>query len=128
MNYLIDTHVLLWIGNDNQLISNKIKDIYLSSENEIFFSLASIWEMAIKINLGKLELDFNLSNFIERYVLRNDIQVLKIELSHVLKLEKLPLHHRDPFDRLIIAQAIENNIPVISKDRVFDLYPVKRIW
>ena len=128
MKYLIDTHVLLWIVTDNPKLSDTAKEIYLDSENEIFLSLACIWEMAIKISLGKLYIEKSLDNFVDEYIKEGSIEILMIELSHVLKIEKLPFYHRDTFDRLIIAQAIDNQIPIISSDNSFDTYPVTRIW
>ncbi len=128
MRYLIDTHTLLWIVTDNPELSKTAKKLYLDQSNEIFFSLASIWEMAIKISIGKLSIEKSLQDFTEHHIIANDIKIHPIQLSHVLRIEKLPFHHRDPFDRLIIAQGIEDNIPIISSDQIFDLYQVKRLW
>ena len=128
MRYLIDTHTLLWIVTDDPELSETAKKIYLDQSNEIYFSLASIWEMAIKISIGKLSIEKSLQDFTEHYIIENDIKILNIQLPHVIRIEKLPFHHRDPFDRLIIAQGIEDNIPIISSDRIFDLYPIKRLW
>jgi len=90
--------------------------------------MASLWELAIKSSLGKLTLEKPFDEFVDEHVKDNDIQILNIELSHVLRIEKLPFHHHDPFDRLIISQQIENNLPIISSYEVFDKYAVKRIW
>ena len=128
MKYLIDTHTLLWIITNNQKLSRKTKKLYLNSENIIYFSLASIWEMAIKISLRKLSIEEPLNDFIHRHIKGNDIKILNIEVKHILSLENLPYYHRDPFDRLIISQSSYENIPILSSDKVFDLYPVKRIW
>lgn len=128
MKYLIDTHTLLWIVTKNPRLSDKAKAIYLNSENEILFSLASIWEMAIKISIKKLSINEPLNDFIQNHVKGNDIKILNIELSHILILENLPFFHRDPFDRLIICQSINEDIPIISTDRLFDSYHVNRIW
>ncbi len=128
MKCIIDTHTLLWIVTDDKKLSPKAREIYLNSENEIYLSLASVWEMAIKSSLGKLTLEKSLEEFIEVHVVNNDIKILKIELAHVLRIENLPFHHRDPFDRLIISQSIEDNLPVLSADRTFDSYKIKRIW
>lgn len=128
MKYIIDTHTLLWIVTDNPQLSEKAKKIYLNSKNHIFFSMVSIWEISIKISLKKLSIDHSLKDFIQKHVKGNDIRILNIELQHILLLENLHYHHRDPFDRLLISQAITENIPVISSDKSFDLYPIKRIW
>lgn len=128
MKYLIDTHTLLWIVTNDPKLSAKAKDLYLDSENEIFISMASIWELSIKSSLGKISLEQPLDEFVDEHVKGNDIRILKIELSHVLRIENLPFYHRDPFDRLIISQSIEDNIPIIGSDKTFDSYPIKRIW
>lgn len=128
MKYLIDTHTLLWIVTNDPKLSAKAKDLYLDSENEIFISMASIWELSIKSSLGKISLEQPLDEFVNEHVKGNDIRILKIELPHVLRIENLPFYHRDPFDRLIISQSIEDNIPIIGSDKTFDSYPIKRIW
>ncbi len=128
MKYLIDTHTLLWIAGNNPKLSKKAKEIYLNPKNEIYLSIASIWELSIKIGLKKLNLNLPLKKFVEIHILGNNIQILNISLNHIYRIEKLPLHHRDPFDRLIISQAIEEDIPIIGNDELFDNYEIKRIW
>ncbi len=128
MDYLTDTHTLLWIVTDSPKLSDRAKELYLNPENKIFFSLASIWELAIKSSLSKLTLEIPLEEFVDEHIKGNDIQILNIELPHLLRIEKLPFHHRDPFDRLIICQQIENNLPIIGSDKEFDKYGVRRIW
>ncbi|VAX19122.1 hypothetical protein MNBD_IGNAVI01-2280 [hydrothermal vent metagenome] len=128
MKYLLDTHTLLWIVTDSPKLSKKAKKLYLETDNTILFSLASIWELAIKSSLGKIEFDKTLEGFVEEHVKGNNIQILNIELPHILRVEQLPFHHRNPFDRLLIAQLIENNLSIISYDKIFDLYKVNRIW
>lgn len=128
MKYLLDTHSLLWIITGNRILSKKALNIYLNEENDIFFSAASIWELAIKSSLNKINLGMNLDRFVEEHIRGNNIEILYISLPHLFRIEKLPFHHRDPFDRLIIAQALEDNLIIISKDKTFDRYNVKRIW
>lgn len=128
MRLIFDTHTLLWIVTNDSKLSKKAKSLFLNSKNEILFSFASIWEMAIKINLGRLSIDQSLKEFIKHHIKGNDIKLLSIELNHILLLENLPHHHRDPFDRLLICQAIAENIPIISSDKDLDLYTIKRIW
>jgi len=128
VDYLIDTHTLLWIVTDSPQLSHLAKELYLDSENKIIISLASIWELAIKSSLGKLKFEKSLENFVDDHIRNNNIQILNIEVSHILRIEKLPFHHRDPFDRMIIAQQIENNLTIIGADKVFDKYNVKRVW
>ncbi|MBU4444954.1 type II toxin-antitoxin system VapC family toxin [bacterium] len=128
MKYLSDTHALLWIVDRNSQLSNTAREIYLDEDNEILISSASIWEMAIKISLKRLIIPGNLQEFVKEHVIGNNIQILNISLSHIYRLETLQYHHRDPFDRLLISQAIEENIPIISSDNRFDQYGVNRIW
>ena len=128
MKYLIDTQVLLWIITDDKRLSKKAKKIFLNSQNTILFSLASLWEIAIKISLKKLILDDGLPDFINKHIKGNAVEILDIEISHILALENLPFHHRDPFDRLIISQSITENISLVSSDKSFDMYTIKRIW
>ena len=128
MKYLLDTHALLWITTDDPKLSKKAKNIYLDAENEILLSIASIWELAIKSSIGKITFQKDLDDFVDVHIKGNNIEILKIELPHVLRIEKLPFHHRDPFDRLIIAQAIEDNLKILGSDNTYDKYKVKRIW
>jgi len=128
VKYLIDTHTLIWIVTNNSKLSDKARSLYLDSDNDIYFSMASIWEMAIKISIKKMSIQTSLINFINDDIVGNNIKILNINIPHICYLEKLPFHHRDPFDRLILSQGITESIPVISSDKKFDLYPVNRIW
>jgi len=128
VNYLLDTHTLLWIVKDDPQLSLLARDMYLNPENNIFVSLAAIWELTLKSSIGKLLLTKPLDEFVEEHVKGNDIQLLNIEFPHIVRLEKLPFYHRDPFDRMIIAQLIENNLTILSADKMFDRYGVKRVW
>ncbi|NBD17323.1 MAG: PIN domain-containing protein [Cyanobacteria bacterium] len=127
MNVLIDTHTFLWFINDSPNLSSTAKDL-LESDNEVCLSLASIWEIAIKVSLGKLALPTTVGEFIPEQLELNQINILPIQVSHLDTVASLPFHHRDPFDRLIIAQAICEQISVVSVDQVFDLYEIKRLW
>jgi PIN domain nuclease of toxin-antitoxin system len=128
MRYLLDTQALLWLSIDDPGLTRKVKTIFCDPDNEIFLSMASLWEMAIKISLRKLFLTQSLEDFTQNQIINNDIKFLKIEPSHIYSLGNLPFHHRDPFDRLIIAQAIEENLPIIGSDRIFDKYRIERVW
>lgn len=128
MDYLLDTHALLWIVTESPLLSPLARDIYLNPEKNIFVSMATVWELSLKSSSGKLFFAKPLDEFVEEHIKGNDIQLLNIELPHIVRLEKLPFHHRDPFDRLIIAQLIENNLTILGADEIFDRYGVKRIW
>jgi PIN domain nuclease of toxin-antitoxin system len=128
MNYILDTHILLWIVNDSPFLSKTVLDIYLQKENKLHLSMASIWEMAIKISLKKLALPCSLADFTDKHIKGNNISVLNIKAAHCYILQELPFHHRDPFDRLIIAQAIEEKFTVIGKDPWFQKYDIPCIF
>lgn len=127
MKLLLDTHTFLWFVNDNPKLSDHIKDLIEDTSNVSCLSVASLWEMSIKFNLGKLTLDPNYEEFVEREVTTSTIQLLNIELEHLRINATIPFHHRDPFDRLIIAQSMAENIPIVSVDSAFDKYEVSLI-
>jgi PIN domain nuclease of toxin-antitoxin system len=127
MNLVLDTHVFLWFVNDHPKLSNHLKDLIEDDDNVSYLSMASLWEMSIKFNLGKLTLEPDYEEFVEREVITSRIKLLKIELEHLKINAALPFHHRDPFDRLIIAQAVVENLPIISVDSAFDKYSVTLI-
>jgi PIN domain nuclease of toxin-antitoxin system len=128
MKVLLDTQTLLWIVTQNSQLSAVARDIYLDEDNEILLSMASIWELALKISLNKLTMKESLPEFVQNHVKANDIKILNIELPHILALEKLPWHHRNPFDRIIISQSMKENIPILSANEELDFYSVTRIW
>jgi PIN domain nuclease of toxin-antitoxin system len=123
---LLDTHTFLWFVMGNPRITAKLRAQI--EDNENFVSVVSIWEIAIKYGIGKLNLEVSFDDFIDRQIIPNGIQILDIKLEHLKIVSTLPLHHRDPFDRLLIAQAIVEDIILISADRVFTLYPVQIMW
>jgi PIN domain nuclease of toxin-antitoxin system len=114
--------------DDNPKLGEKAKSIYLNEANDIYASVANIWEIAIKTSLNKLQIPGTLSEFVKEHVRGNKIDIMSIELTHLYQLENLTFFHRDPFDRLLIAQAIVENIPILGNDAVFDKYPIQRIW
>ena len=128
MKYLLDTPTLLWVLIDDHRLSKKAKDRYLDEQNDIYLSLASIWEISIKSSLNELEIKSGMEKFVDQHVINNNIQLLQILPAHLYALEKLPMHHRDYFDRMIISQAIYENLPVITPDKNYDLYSIYRIW
>lgn len=128
MKYLLDTHTLLWLTTNDLKLSSHAKELYLNAENEILLSIASIWELAIKSSIDKISFEKTLEEYIEEHIRGNNIQIIGIDVPHLIRVEKLPFHHRDPFDRLIIAQAIEENLSIIGNDKIFDKYNVQRIW
>jgi PIN domain nuclease of toxin-antitoxin system len=127
MRFLFDTHTFIWYDNEPGRLSPKVRSICEDESNTILLSLASIWEIQIKLQLGKLELHTSLTEVIRRQQ-SHLIELLPITLAHILALEDLPPHHRDPFDRLLIAQASVENIPVLSSDPMFAKYPIQAIW
>ena len=127
MNLILDTHIFIWfINGDNNLTAKSRKEIE-NPANVKFISIASIWEMAIKVSLKRLDINRPFEDILEQ-IDDNGFEILPILFEHTLKLTKLDLHHRDPFDRLIIAQSLVEKMPVISKDKFFDAYKVRRIW
>ncbi len=128
MNILIDTQAIIWFAENNAHLSNQARAPMEDTGNDCFISMASFWEISIKINLGKLDIKgLSLQAFMDE-VSDNDFLTLDIRRDHILENEKLSLYHRDPFDRLIIAQAIAEEMPVVSNDVIFDAYAVSRIW
>ena len=128
MSFLLDTHTLLWFLTDDSALSTKAKAIIESIDSTILVSPASYWEIAIKISLGKYQLPEPLSSFMARELSNNHITILPIDIEHAGRVSELSFHHRDPFDRILIAQALIENLPILSVDAVFDLYGVQRIW
>jgi len=128
MGLLLDTHALLWLLTDDPRLSAAAKEAYLTLDAQVPLSLARVWEIAIKVSLGKLEVAEPLETFLPRELGDNAIQLLPIEMDHCLKVARLPFHHRDPFDRLIAAQALHEGLALLSRDPAFDAYGVERIW
>lgn len=127
MKLLLDTHTFLWFIDDSPQLSQKGKTL-LEADHALLLSIASLWEIAIKLRLGKLTVEMPTEVLMTQQLTRNDIDVLPITVAHLLVVSTLPLHHRDPFDRLLIAQAIVEQIPIVSADPAFDAYPVQRLW
>lgn len=128
MRVLIDTHVFLWWVEDDRALSAKGRKMISDPGNECLLSLASVWELAIKVSIDKLRLMLPIRRYVAEHVAANDFRLLDISLAHLGRIETLAMHHRDPFDRLLIAQALEEKLPVVTADPVFRKYGVKRIW
>ncbi len=128
MRLLLDTHTFLWFILNDPLLSKDARDLIARPSNEIEISPASYWEISIKIGIGKYSLGEPVADFFEREIAVNQFRVLPIEPRHVAPLTTMPFYHRDPFDRLIIAQAMIEQIPVVSADSAFDNYSVTRLW
>ncbi len=124
MNLLIDTHALLWHIQGDLRLSKKVISEIENDKNQIFVSKASLWEIAIKISIRKLKLETSIPE-LENYLSTNKIELLDFNLLDLQKTIELEFYHRDPFDRLIISQAINNNLVIITDDQKFKLYPVQ---
>lgn len=123
MKALLDTPTFLWAIAEEGKLSRRAQQIYTGS-NDLWLSVASVWEILIKVQAGKLRLPEPAGPYLVRKLAQNQIDVLPVTLDHVLGTESLPLHHRDPFDRLLIAQSIEEGWPIITADPWFERYPV----
>lgn len=128
MRLLLDSHAFLWWVDGGERLSRRARAAIASERNECFVSIASGWEMAIETSLGKLRLPRPIGAFLDTQLAVNRFRLLAVELSHLERVSDLPFHHRDPFDRLLVAQALEEQLSVISADRVFARYGVKRTW
>jgi PIN domain nuclease of toxin-antitoxin system len=128
MNALLDTHAFIWWVTDAPQLSSIAKNFIANPDNKIFFSVASVWEIIIKVNTGKLNIPEAVGTYITSRLTDNRFEVLGIELVHVLQVAKLPDLHRDPFDRIIIAQSQVMRMPIITIDRLIIQYDVDVIW
>jgi PIN domain nuclease of toxin-antitoxin system len=128
MEYLLDTHSFLWFINGDEQLSRKAQNAIADPDAIKYISIASFWEIAIKLNLGKLNLDMAYQD-LRQQVITNGFEILPITFEHTIELSSLELHHRDPFDRIIIAQAITENLIIISKDGIFGKYnKLQLLW
>lgn len=128
MRLLLDTHVFLWALMDDPKLSDPAREAFLDPANDLLLSVASAWEIAIKASLGKLAMPQPLGRFLRQQLDRNSIGLLPLELNHAVRVATLPFHHRDPFDRLLVAQSLEEHLPILSADSALDAYEVQRIW
>lgn len=128
LRILLDTHSFLWFITGDPKLSASAQRIIATGSNKLFLSIASVWEIAIKVSIGRLPIPEQLDTFIPAQLRINRIELLPIELRHTFEVARLPLHHRDPFDRLLIVQAITDGFPIVSADSAFDSYPVQRLW
>ena len=128
MRLLLDTHIFLWFVWDDPQLSLLAKNAIESSENEIYLSAASAWEVAIKVSTGKLSIGQEVEPYFHQHLSQNEIGLLPISLAHIGKVATLPFYHKDPFDRLLISQSLAESMPLVSADVIFDLYGITRIW
>ncbi len=129
MRVLMDTHAFLWWGKDSPKLSPLAREIISDADNTMLLSTASAWEIAIKASLGKLgNVPVDLEGFLDAQLLINGFDILPVGLQHAIGVRDLPYHHKDPFDRMLIAQARSEGIPILSTDGEFGPYPVKVLW
>lgn len=128
MKLLLDTHAFIWWDRDLAKLPTDILNRLQSPENQVLLSLASLWEIQIKLQLGKLTLSGSLANIVRQQQAEKNITLLPIEFSHILELEQLPQHHRDPFDRLLIAQSRVELVAIVSRDAIFESYDCQVVW
>ncbi len=127
MKAILDTHAFLWALAGDARMSRHARDIF-AGPTDLSLSIASIWEILIKVQSGKLNFPRPAGPYVLRKLAENRIECLPITIDHLLALERLPMHHRDPFDRILIAQSLEENLPVVTSDPWFSHYPVDVIW
>ncbi|MCH8289772.1 type II toxin-antitoxin system VapC family toxin [Candidatus Poribacteria bacterium] len=128
MKLLLDTHTFIWWVIEPKKLPKRVITACGNSDNSLILSVVSAWEMQIKIQLGKLSFNLPLKTMIESQQQTNSLQILHVNLAHVLALDSLPFHHKDPFDRLLIAQAKVEDAFLVSRDTAFSNYPVKLLW
>ncbi len=128
MNLLLDTHTFIWWACEPGKLPKKIRELCENYENSLILSVVSVWEMQIKMQLGKMKIHDTLSDLIESQMETNGVTLLDINLDHVMGLDQLPLIHHDPFDRLLISQAVTEDFFLVSKDKKIEGYPVKILW
>lgn len=128
MKVLLDTHALLWYYQDSPELSDKVKELVADESSDVAISVASFWEIGVKLSVRKLELGEPFEDFADTVVYAHKFKVLGIELPHIAHISRLPMHHRDPFDRMIIAQSFCEEMPVVTVDLKFERYGVATIW
>jgi PIN domain nuclease of toxin-antitoxin system len=126
MRILVDTHVFLWGLQHEERLSRRVQT--LLPKSDVWISVASLWEIIAKVQVGKLTLPRPVGDYLAAKLKANGVMVLQITFDHVKRLEELSLKHRDPFDRMLIAQSLEENLPIVTADPLFKQYPVQVIW
>jgi PIN domain nuclease of toxin-antitoxin system len=128
MRLLLDTHAFLWFIQGSQNLSETARNLIEDQGNQKLLSIASLWEMSIKMSIGKLDVGMTIAELVSREVYGNDFEVLAIQANHLDELTKLVFYHKDPFDRLIIAQALAERMPVLTRDEAFGRYAASLLW
>ena len=126
--FLLDMHTFLWWNADSPLLSQTCRDVLADPANRIYLSVASGWEIAIKHQIGKLNLPEPPASYVRSRVIQNNFEILPITLDHALLTNTLPLHHKDPFDRILIAQSIIEGFPILTADALFSEYEAAVVW
>ena len=124
MKILVDTHIFLWAITDDSRLTKSQRQVYSDERNDLFLSVASVWEIVIKVAVGKLPLPQPSVAYVERQMKKNQIKLLPVRLPHLSALESVPLLHRDPFDRILVAQANVEGMPILSADPLISQYGV----
>ena len=127
MRALLDTHTFLWAISGSEKLSPRAAQLF-TGPSDLCLSVVSIWEILIKVRIGKIQLPQPGGAYLVKKMAENKIETLPISLDHVMKVETLPMHHNDPFDRMLIAQSLEEKLPLVTSDRVFADYPIEVIW
>ena len=128
MRLLLDTHAFLWFVAGDFTLSAHARSLIEDEGNDKLVSIVSLWEIAVKTSLGKLPLAKPFEQFIPEQLTRNGFQVLALTVAHTAKVAALPLHHRDPFDRMLVAQSLVENLPLLSSDETLNAYGIQRLW
>ena len=126
MRVLLDTHVFLWSNSETLLLSEAAESILLNPDTVIHLSIATFWEIGIKLSIGKLNLDMPIRELYESAAA--EATILPITLNHIQRIAELPFQHRDPLDQMLVAQAVENELVLVSRDSAFDAYGVAGVW
>jgi len=127
MNYLLDTHTLIWFLNGDKKISKTVQSLIENTNNKKFVSIGSLWEMAIKISLKKLEFDGTIPEIID-LIEQNSFELIPISTAHIAELERLPIVHRDPFDRMLVVQAMVEDLVILTRDENIPQYNIRTTW
>lgn len=128
MKVLLDTHALLWLITADERLSKTAQNTFLNPENHLYFSIASLWEICIKKSLKKISLKKGWLEIIQNEMRTNKIQWLPVDIEHCVKVTELPFHHRDPFDRMLVAQSMIEGLAILTRDARFKNYEIKCIW
>ncbi len=128
MRYLLDTHAYLWATQTKANLNQSLRDAISDEANDVFLSIASLWEIAIKVSLGKLHLDMTFRTLAVDMPITFGLNPLAITPQHLILVSRLPFHHRDPFDRLLVAQCLAEDLVILSNDKALDEYGVERLW